>query len=173
MKVILKQGNILDVEADVLVCSANVSLNLTGGVGADIVERYGTEMQAELHEQLNSRTPHYAFQGEVFTCTTRCLPYKAVLHAVAVDPMYKSSIEIITEIVQRCLEMAEEIHAKTVALTCLASGFGDLTLEDFIKGLKPVLEEPWNIKEIYLAQIQDYRFKELQEACQTLGLIEE
>jgi hypothetical protein len=35
------------------------------------------------------------------------------------------------------------------------------------------LEEPWNIKEIYLAQIQDYRFKELQEACQTLGLIEE
>ena len=136
MKVILKQGNILDIEADVLVCSANVSLNLTGGVGADIVERYGTEMQAELHGQLNARTPHYAFQGEVFSCHTKGLPYKTVLHAVAVDPMYKSSVEVITEIVRKCLQISEGVGARSVALTCLASGFGDLTLEDFIKGLK-------------------------------------
>ena len=38
MTILLRQSNILDIPADVLICSANVCLNLTGGVGADIVE---------------------------------------------------------------------------------------------------------------------------------------
>lgn len=170
MEIRLVNKNILDVDADILVCSANVSLNLTGGVGADIVDRYGTKMQAELHQILNERMPHYATQGEVFVCQTEGLPYKAVLHAVAVDPMYVSSVEVITEVVRRCFKIAEEFKAQTVALTCLASGFGNLTLDDFMEGLKPVLKENWQIEKVFLAQIEEYRFKELEEAWERIQI---
>ena len=170
MEICLVNKNILDIEAELLVCSANVSLNLTGGVGADIVTRYGTDMQTELHQILKDRTPHYATQGEVFTCHTKGLPYKAVLHAVAVDPMYTSSVEVITDIVRKCFVSAEAFDAKTVALTCLASGFGDLTLDDFMEGIAPLLKEDWQIKKVYLAQIQEYRFNELEEAWERIQI---
>jgi O-acetyl-ADP-ribose deacetylase (regulator of RNase III) len=62
----LKHVNIIDEPADVLICSANASLNLSGGVGADLLGRYGTKMQNELYRILAARTPHVARQGEVF-----------------------------------------------------------------------------------------------------------
>ena len=122
MRFFLQQANILDIHADVLICSANVCLNLTGGVGADIVHRYGNQMQSDLHIQIADRTPRCAWQGEVFTVQTDGLPYKAVLHAVAVDPMYHSSVDIITQTVYKAFGIADEFAAKTVALTALASG---------------------------------------------------
>lgn len=165
MKVFLQQLNILDISADVLVCSANVSLNLTGGVGADIVARYGNEMQAELHEQIHNKSPRFAQPGEVYKCYTQGLPYMVILHAVAVDPMYHSSTEIITETIRKSLIIAEEHGAKVVALTALASGFGDLTLDDFAEGVKPLLQEDFgSIEKVIIPQIEDYRFKELCEA---------
>ena len=53
MKWILKCKNIVDETADVLVCSANVSLNLSGGVGAELLGRYGVTMQKALHDVLS------------------------------------------------------------------------------------------------------------------------
>lgn len=165
MKIYLKMANILDIPADVLICSANVSLNLTGGVGADIVARYGNEMQEELHNQIYTRTPKFAKQGEVFECRTKGLPYKVILHAVAVDPMYHSTSEIVTETVRKALVIARDYNAKVVALTALASGFGDLTLQDFALGVKPLLDEDFGtIEKVIIPQIEEYRFKELCEA---------
>ena len=165
MKIFLRQSNILDIPADVLVCSANVSLNLTGGVGADIIARYGTEMQEELHLMLAGRTPKCAQPGEVFMCRTMGLPYLAVLHAVAVDPFYHSSPTVVTQVVRRALTMAAGLGARRVALTALASGFGDLTLQDFADGVRPLLNEDFSpVEEIVIPQIEEYRFKELCEA---------
>ena len=162
MNVRLKQANILDIPADVLVCSANVMLNLTGGVGADIVARYGTAMQAELHGMLAQRTPKCARPGELFVCRTAGLPYLAVLHAVAVDPFYHSTPELVTAAARNALETAAMIGAQTVAMTALASGFGDLTLEDFAAGLRPLLQEDFPpVREIIIPQVEEYRFREL------------
>ena len=51
----LKHGDLLDEPADVLVCSANVFLNLSGGVGGAFLLRYGGQMQEELHRYLAQR----------------------------------------------------------------------------------------------------------------------
>jgi O-acetyl-ADP-ribose deacetylase (regulator of RNase III) len=165
MKLILKQCDILDIKAEILVCSANVSLNLTGGVGADIIKRCGAGMQEELHEMLESRTPKYASQGEVYVCNPHGLPYKTVFHAVAVNPLYNSSIQVIEKLLEKVFLKAQEFDAQSIALTALATGFGNLTLEDFAKGLKPHLSKDYPpLKELYVCQIEDYRFAELQEA---------
>lgn len=55
MRWIVKHDDILDEPADVLVCSANPWLNLSGGVGGEILLRYGPQMQEELHRLLAGR----------------------------------------------------------------------------------------------------------------------
>ena len=84
--------------------------------------------------------------------------------------MYVSSVEVISDIVRKCFQIGEGFKAKTVALTCLASGFGNLTLDDFMEGLKPVLKENWKIEKVFLAQIEEYRFKELEEAWERIQI---
>ena len=172
MKIYLKQANILDIEADALICSANVCLNLTGGVGADIVSRYGTEMQADLHSILSAKQEKFARPGEVYSVYTKGLPYKVILHAVAVDPMYISSVEIITEVVTKALKICQQHSAKNITLTALASGFGNLELEDFAQGIKNIKEEFVGIETITIPQIEDYRFKELIQAFPDATIIE-
>ncbi|HEY1662672.1 MAG TPA: macro domain-containing protein [Verrucomicrobiae bacterium] len=152
----MKEGNILDEPADVLVCSANTSLNLSGGVGADLLGRYGTKMQNELHRILAARTPRVAQQGEVIAYSGAELPYQAVLHAVAVDGWYHSTPEIIREIVKKSFQMAMNLNAQKVALTALATGFGDLSLIDFADAIRPLFARDFfPIKEVCICLIED------------------
>ena len=158
----LKACSILDEPADVLICSANVSLNLSGGVGADLLGRYGTRMQAELHKAIAGRTPRAAWPGEVIAYAGPELPYRAVLHAVAVDGWYHATPEGVRETVATALRMAMKLTAKKVALTALATGFGDLTLVDFANAVRPLLEMDFPpIEEICLCLMEDYRVAQL------------
>jgi O-acetyl-ADP-ribose deacetylase (regulator of RNase III) len=95
------------------------------------------------------------------------LPYRAVLHAVAVDPLYHTNDEILTECLEKSFVLVEEFQAESMALTCLATGFGDAELSDFAEVLKPFLKRQWrSLKTVYLAQIEEYRFEELKEVTQ-------
>jgi O-acetyl-ADP-ribose deacetylase (regulator of RNase III) len=81
----LHHGDILDVPADVLVCSANVYLTLSGGVGGAFLLRYGPAMQQALFQSMADRNKRHVESGEVVTMEPFGSPYRAVLHAVAVD----------------------------------------------------------------------------------------
>ena len=161
----LKEGNIIDEPADVLICSANVSLNLSGGVGADLLGRFGTKMQKELHGIVAVRSPRAARQGEVFMYTGSELPYKAVLHAVAVDGWYHSSPDSVRAIIEKSFQMAMSLGARKVSLTALATGFGDLTLGDFAEALRPLLDRDFPpIKEVCIRLMEDYRLVQLADS---------
>lgn len=135
----VKHGDILDEPADVLVCSANPWLNLSGGVGGEILLRYGPWMQGELHRYLADRGLRSVPQGEVVACSPCGTAYKAVLHAVAVDCFYSSSPEVVGAMVAKALGMAASWGAGKVALTALATGYGRISIADFAKGLAPLL----------------------------------
>jgi O-acetyl-ADP-ribose deacetylase len=134
----VKQGNIIDEPADVLVCSAHHSLNLSGGVGADLLGGFGPKMQAALHKIIANRNPKLLEQGEVVAYSDESIPYRAIVHAVAIDGWYDSSPEIITGTVKKALNLAARYSAKKVTLTALATGFGHLTMEQFAEGVKPL-----------------------------------
>ncbi len=158
----LKQVNILDEPADALVCSANVNLNLSGGVGAELLQRYGRTMQDTLHARLQTRCPRCASQGEVISYVGCELPYKIVLHAVAIDGWYESSPAIITDVTRRALEAAASHGAKKVALTALATGFGRLSFAEFAEGLRPLLKAGFPpIDEIVICLLLDFEVTEL------------
>ena len=82
------------------------TLTLSGGVGADLLARHGPAMQAALAEVIRDRTPHFVPQGEVVSYADPTLPYRAVLHAVAIDGWYDSSPKIIEQTVTAALRMA-------------------------------------------------------------------
>jgi O-acetyl-ADP-ribose deacetylase (regulator of RNase III) len=141
MRWLLKQNNILDEPADVLVCSANVHLTLSGGVGAELLARYGNAMQIALLNGLRTRSPRCAHRGEVFSYVGPEMPYKMVLHAVAIDGWYDSTPQVVSDVTRRALRLAAEGGAQRVALTALATGFGRLTFSQFAEGIQPLLKE--------------------------------
>ncbi len=135
----IRHGDILDIPADALICSANIYLTLSGGVGGAFLLRYGDAMQHALRDFLADRGVRHVSRGEVVSMPPCGSPYRGVLHAVAVDGAYESSPVIIEEIVSKALGLAADMNATTVALPLLATGYGRLPVEGFLEGLRRVI----------------------------------
>ena len=149
MRWTLAHGDILDRPADVLVCSANVFLNLSGGVGGEILLRCGVEAQRELHAFLASRGRHFAAQGDVIRASAHGLPFRAVLHAVAVDGFYQSTPALVRAVVGKSLGTAARLGARRVALTALATGYGRMSMGQFAVAIGPLVgTEVWPLEEV-------------------------
>jgi O-acetyl-ADP-ribose deacetylase (regulator of RNase III) len=162
MRWLLNHKNILDEPADVLVCSANVNLTLSGGVGAELLSRYGNTMQSALQKMLQIRNPHCARRGEVIPYSGTELPYKLVLHAVAIDGWYDSTPQVVGDVTRTALRMAAKKGARKVALTALATGFGRLTFAQFAAGIRPLLKETFPpLEEVVICLLLDFEVAEL------------
>jgi O-acetyl-ADP-ribose deacetylase (regulator of RNase III) len=138
MKLSVHHGNILDVDAEALVCSANPYLNLSGGVGATLLQRFGPSVQAELHERLAAQSRRFISPGELVALEHAAAPYRLVVHAVAVDAFYSSTTERVARLLERALFLADEAGAGTVALTALATGYGSLSIAEFADACRVV-----------------------------------
>lgn len=132
-------GDLLDVPADVLVCSGNVYLNLSGGVGGAFLLRYGAEMQEYLHRHLKDLGLRHVPRGTIVSVPPCGAPYRTVIHAVGVDGAYETSVEILREIVGRCLAEAARQGAGTVALTAIGTGYGRMSAADFGRAIAPLV----------------------------------
>jgi O-acetyl-ADP-ribose deacetylase (regulator of RNase III) len=163
MRWVIKKGNIIDEPADVLVCSANSSLNLSGGVAGNLLERFGAPMQKALHVYLEGQTSHFVKRGEVVPYSGPELPFKAILHAVAVDGFYQSTPETISQVVRQSLQMAAgQFAARKVTLTALATGYGNLTLAEFGGALRPLMAEEFPpVEEVCICLFEVDRINEL------------
>jgi hypothetical protein len=73
---------------------------------------------------------------------------KKILHAVAIDPSYDSSIDLVRDTIIRALSRARELGARTVNLAALATGFGPLLMEDFAGALRQALARDWTPLEL-------------------------
>ncbi len=135
----LYEGDILDVPADVLVCSANVYLTLSGGVGGAFMLRYGPAMQEALNQHLKDHGVRHVEPGDVVALPGCGSPYRAVLHAVAVDALYDTSLELVAEVIEKSLQCAAGYSATTVAMTALATGYGRKSMEFFGQAVSRVV----------------------------------
>jgi O-acetyl-ADP-ribose deacetylase (regulator of RNase III) len=135
----LHHGDLLDEPADVLVCSANVYLNLSGGVGGAFLLRYGGAMQEELRRYLAERRTAFVQRGEVIRMPPCGSPYRAVLHAVAVDAFYDTSPGVVRELIASSLRCAASMEASTVALAAVGTGYGRMSMTEFAEALGPLL----------------------------------
>jgi O-acetyl-ADP-ribose deacetylase len=66
-------------------------------------------------------------------------PYRAVLHAVAVDGAYDTTPEILSGVLRRSLQTASQLSAHSVAITALATGYGRKPIEFFADALTTIM----------------------------------
>ena len=134
-------GDILDLSAEAIICSANAQLNMSGGVGGAILVRHGDRMQQELWSYLKNHNTSFVSTGTVIQTTPCGTPYTLVLHAVAIDVFYQTNSDIITTTIRRALAICVRSNVKTVALTALATGYGKYPIVKFGECIRSIMNE--------------------------------
>jgi len=138
-------GDVLKVPADVLISTANPWLQMTGGVNLAIIVRpLGELVHEELQRYLPATGKRMVEPGTVVRTGPGSLPVKHILHAVAIDPSYDSSVELVANTITTALTQARELGAKVVSIPALATGFGPLSMEDFAAALKQATAREWS-----------------------------
>jgi O-acetyl-ADP-ribose deacetylase (regulator of RNase III) len=134
-------ADILDVKADGLICSANPSLNLYGGVGGAFLLRYGTEMQDFLHAHLRTKGQRFIEPGNVVVAPACGSSYKPIAHAVAIDAFYETNCTFIRSAYQNAINQLAAASCGTIAAACLACGYGRCSITTFVEALQPLVSK--------------------------------
>ena len=142
MQITIKVGDVLTEAADVLISTANPWLNLSGGVNGAIREIVGPELQSQLHQFLKDQGVAAVPAGTVVRSDPFGLAFKHVLHVVAIDPFYDSSIELVRAAFASALEMAVDLSAQSISAPTLATGYGPMSISDFGIAIAPLLDDP-------------------------------
>jgi O-acetyl-ADP-ribose deacetylase (regulator of RNase III) len=130
MDVEVAVGDVLEASADVLISTANPWLNMSGGVNGAICEQC-PEIQQELHSWLEENFKTSIPAGTATKTSAGSLPFSHIVHAVAIDPFYDSSLELVSKTLVAAFDMVLGLGAKTVSMPTLATGFGPLSHEEF------------------------------------------
>lgn len=145
MNVEVLTGDVLRAPADVLVSSANPWLQMTGGVNLKIIlSPRGEDVHAELQTHLPTEGRRWVAPGTVVRTGAGSLPFQHILHAVAIQPDYESSVELVSATLVEALTQARDLKARTVALPALGTGFGPLSMAEFAEALLRALGRDWS-----------------------------
>ncbi len=157
MRIEVKEGSILEVDADVIVNPAN-SLGIMGGGVAGVIRRQGGE-EIEKEAMMKSPIP----VGKAVLTTAGKLPFKGVIHSPTMEqPAMRTNAEKVRLSVRAALELADKEGFKSVAFPGMGTGVGGVNKEvaakvmvDEIRNFKPA-----NLERVVLVDID----KEMVEA---------
>jgi O-acetyl-ADP-ribose deacetylase (regulator of RNase III) len=141
MRTLVKVGDVLDEEVDILICTANPMLRMTGGVNGALLARGAADVQAELEAYLAPRAHKWVPAGTVLATGPGPLPVRAILHAVSVDGFYRSDEATVCGTLAEALRQAAALGARSVATPALATGYGPLSMEQFAAGARGALAD--------------------------------
>ena len=140
-------GDICTAPADVVCTSTNPNLDLMLGTGGAIREAGGWTIQEECnaiieieHQRTGKRC---LMMGSAVLTGAGELPFKGVIHCVAIDPFHDSSVDIIKACVRNALKEAAGVATKveTIAMPVFASGHGRFDFEESLKAMTEALGE--------------------------------
>ena len=140
----VKTGDLLEEVADVIVSTGNPWLRMSGGVNGAILLQGGESIQDELQAYLRAAGKAAVDPGSVVVTGSGCLKTRKILHAVAIDPFYNTSIELVRATLERALTTSRDLGAKSVAMPTLATGYGRLPVEDFAVALSQAMSADWS-----------------------------
>jgi O-acetyl-ADP-ribose deacetylase len=164
-------GDVLDQEVDVIICSGNVQLNLSGGVGGALLLRGGVAVQVELHEQVRRTGRKYVDPGTIAVTGPGELPVMKIVHVVAMDAFYQTSKELISSSIQAALTVAHDLGARSIAMSAIATGYGRFPMTSFGSVLVGVLPEFRNsFSSIRLIVTSNESAEIMRAAWSTIGL---
>ncbi|GBC89230.1 O-acetyl-ADP-ribose deacetylase [bacterium HR13] len=150
MEIVILEGSLLDVEADVIVNPAN-SLGIMGGGVAGVIKKAGgsiIEKEAMLKAPIN-------VGSAIFTSAGR-LKFKGVIHAPTMEePAMETTEEKVRKAVRAALELADNMGFKSIAIPGMGTGVGRLPKEVAAKAMMDEIVNfiPINLEKVVLVDI--------------------
>ena len=127
--VVAVRGDITTQDVDAVVNAANRRMRGGGGVDGAIHAAGGPEVLADCVR----RFPRGLATGDAGWTTSGLLPARWVIHTVGPDyGRGETDRELLVSCYRRCLEVADEIGAKTVAFPLISAGVYAWPLEDAV-----------------------------------------
>lgn len=120
----LWNGDICELEVDVIVNPANVSLWMSTGVSGAIKRAGGDAIEFDAVRQVPVSL------GDSIVTTAGLLAAKAVVHAVSLDRDRRTSGPVIEAAVRSAMARAREMNATSVAFPALGTGVGGFPLRE-------------------------------------------
>jgi O-acetyl-ADP-ribose deacetylase (regulator of RNase III) len=117
---------------------------MSGGVNGAILARGGQSIQSELRNHLAAAGVKSLAAGTVVQSTAGPLPFQHILHAIAIDPFYDSSPELIRTVLESAFAAARTLGAQSISMPTLATGYGHLTVEEFAEVFATVTRKDWS-----------------------------
>ena len=135
------ESNIANHEADGLISTGNIYLNMSGGVNGELLHQGGKAMQQQLHTWLKKQSLHYVEPGFAMVIGPEPFAFKCIVYTVAVDGFYGTNDELVKTCLRKGLAMLAEAGCRSAAVPALATGYGPLKKEEFGRILREFLDE--------------------------------
>lgn len=107
------------------------------------MHRFGNEMQSVLHQRLKELGRPNVAPGECILTPPCGTPFRAVVHAVAIDGFYDTSRELIEHTYDAAIAKLAEQSCRTIVAACLGCGYGRFPAIEFVKVVSRLARKPF------------------------------
>lgn len=147
MELEVREGDIAAVEADAVANAANDRLWMGAGVAGALKRAGGDEIEREAMAQ-----GPIALGSAVATGAGR-LPARWVIHGAVMGQDLRTDADLVARTTRRCLELADELGARSLALPAFGTGVGGFPLDDCAQIMVEAVEayEPESLERVVLA----------------------
>jgi O-acetyl-ADP-ribose deacetylase len=147
MQLEVVEGDITQLEVDAVVNAANNELWMGAGVAGAIKRAGGAEIEREAVEKGPIEV------GDAVATTAGTLAAKHVIHGAVMGQDLRTNPDLIEKTTRRCLEVADELGAKSVALPAFGTGVGAVPLEDCARAMIAATRsvEPASVERVIFA----------------------
>lgn len=151
--VVAVRGDITTQQVDAVVNAANRRMRGGGGVDGAIHRAGGPEVLADCVR----RFPHGLATGDAGWTTAGRIPARWVIHTVGPNHgRGETDRDLLTSCYRRCLEVADELGAETVAFPLISAGVYAWPLEDAIDAAVTTLQRtPTGVREVRIVTFSD------------------
>ena len=118
----VRDGDIAAVEADAIANAANDHLWMGAGVAGAIKRAGGEEIEREAMAQGPIEL------GTAVATTAGRLPARWVIHGAVMGPDLRTSADLVRRTTRSCLELADELGCRSLALPAFGTGVGGFPL---------------------------------------------
>jgi O-acetyl-ADP-ribose deacetylase (regulator of RNase III) len=123
MKLEVIDGDITTLEVDAIANAANNHLWMGGGVAGAIKRRGGEEIEREAMALGPIEV------GDAVATGAGQLPAKHVVHGAVMGQDLQTNADLVARTTRRCLEVADDLGAKSLALPAFGTGVGGFPLD--------------------------------------------
>ena len=151
MQLEVLQGDIAAVEADAVANAANDHLWMGSGV-AGALKRVGGE---EIEREAMAQGPVPV--GTAVATTAGRLPARYVIHGAVMGQDLRTSADLVERTTRACLELADELGCRSLALPAFGTGVGGFPLHECARLMVDVVRafEPRSLEQVLVCVFGD------------------